>query len=166
MNGLCGRDITDSEFMTSHLGRDRTESSKVNATTSGGSVVDATSSGGSAAEATTSGGTGADSWMGEASGAQCAAHTLKKVTAITRRAAEDGRTYKMAGLESNDVTGMPAALTDISGKSITRTICLFSLRPRSTSAGVWVLYLLSGQHDVSRHDVSRPWRSRHDVSRL
>lgn len=50
---------------------------------------------------------------------------LKMVTAITGRAVEGGRTSKMAGLESTDVTRMPAALPDISGNSI--TLAVFSV---------------------------------------
>lgn len=60
----------------------------------------------------------------EVSGAQCAAHTLKIAIAIKGRAAEEGRTSKMAGLESTDLTGMPTALTDISGESIMLAISL------------------------------------------
>ncbi len=134
------------------MGATTSGGSAAEAATSGGSAVDAASSGGSAAEAASSGGTGADSWTGEASGAdswteeasgadswtgeasgaQCAAYTLK----IMGSAVNSGMPGR---LESVGTTGMSAAHTDISGRSITLAIGLFIPSPSSAFAGAWVL---------------------------
>lgn len=50
-------------------------------------------------------------------------------TAITRTATERGRTFKTAGLESTEVTGMLAARTNISGGFATLDISIVSLGP-------------------------------------
>ncbi len=69
----------------------------------------------------------------EASGAQCAAHTLKMATAITGSTEVRGTVSVTAIAEA---LGMPAARTDISGGSITLAI---SPDPSSASAGTRVL---------------------------
>ncbi len=126
MTGQAERSWTASMAMTGQF-----VSSEVDAAASGGSAADTATS---EADSWTGEASEADSWIEEASWAQYAAHTLKMVTTITGRAAEGGRTSKMAGLESADVTGMPAACTDISGESITQAIRLRSLG----TIGIWV----------------------------
>ncbi len=58
-------------------------------------------------------------------------------TAITGRAAEGGRTSKMAGLESAEVTGMPATRADIS--DIRHLVCLGPSSILAVDTGVAVM---------------------------